>query len=128
MRGFSLAELLVVVAIVGILAGLATTAYERHALHAQRVLAYHHLLTIAHAQERYRSTHQHYAGTLVALGVAGAASDPYRITVESPAPLAFLARATPTGRQQRDACGALWIDHLGQKHAEPASVPARACW
>ena len=129
--GFSLLELLLVVAIVGILAGMATTAYERVVLRARRVLAHEQLLAVAHAQERYRSIYLRYATDLQSLDVPGLASAHYVVAIEPGVTTGFRARATPVGRQQRDACGALVIDHLGQRRsalADTASSRREACW
>ena len=61
-KGFSLIELLIVVAIVGILAAVAVPAYFNHILRSRQAEAYHNLLDIKAAQEMYYSMINEYAG------------------------------------------------------------------
>lgn len=130
-RAFSLVEVLVVVAIVGILAVLATTSVERYGLHARRTVAYEALLTVAHAQELHRAVFSRYADTLPALDVPASAAVAYTIELDHGMLPGFRARATPVGRQRRDACGTLTIDHLGRRssswvRASPGG--SGTCW
>jgi type IV pilus assembly protein PilE len=61
-NGFSLIELLIVVAIVSILAAVAVPAYYNHILRTRQAEAYHNLLDIKAAQEMYLSMYNEYAG------------------------------------------------------------------
>jgi len=60
--GFSLIELMIVVAIVAILAAVAVPAYFNHILRSRQADAYHNLLDIKAAQEMYLSMYNEYAG------------------------------------------------------------------
>ena len=61
-QGFSLVELMIVVAIVAILAAVAIPAYINHIMRSRQADAYHNLLDIRAAQEMYYSLYNDYAG------------------------------------------------------------------
>jgi len=66
-KGFSLIELMIVVAIVAILAAVAVPAYFNHILRSRQADAYHNLLDIKAAQEMYLSMYNTYAGPYASL-------------------------------------------------------------
>ena len=59
-KGFSLIELMIVVAIVGILAAVAAPAYFKHILRSRQVDGAHRLLDIKTAQEKYYVLNDQY--------------------------------------------------------------------
>lgn len=119
-RGFTLIELMVVVAIIAILAAIAVPAYGRYAFRARRVDGKELLLRIANAQERYYATYNKY-GALTDIGYANPAVSEkgyYSVTMNIPAASkgqAFTATAAAVGVQAADVCGALTIDNAGVK-------------
>ena len=60
-KGFSLVELMIVVAVVAILAAVAIPAYNNHILRTRQADAHHKLLDIKAAQEMYYSQYDRYA-------------------------------------------------------------------
>ena len=66
--GFSLIELMVVVAIVGILAGIGMPAYQAHMLKAHRADAQGDLLDIAARQERFMAQNNTYTNDISGAG------------------------------------------------------------
>lgn len=67
--GFSLIELMVALAIAGILAAIAYPAYTKQMQRGRRADALAALTAVMQAQERYRSNVSNYAGTLTTLGL-----------------------------------------------------------
>ena len=68
-RGFTLIELMIVVAIVGILAGIAYPSYMDHVRKGNRAKAQAFLMDLAQRQQSYLIVHRQYAQTLTQLGL-----------------------------------------------------------
>jgi type IV pilus assembly protein PilE len=60
-KGFSLVELMIVVAVIAILAAVAIPAYHNHILRTRQADAHHNLLDIKAAQEMFHSQYNFYA-------------------------------------------------------------------
>ena len=135
-RGFTLIEIMVVVAIVAILAAIAMPSYNRYTFRSRRVDGKNLLLSVANAQERYYATYNRY-GSLTAIGFANPAPSGngyYNVTVVIPAgssSQSYTATAQPQNTQSTDACGALTVNSTGVKTPLPASTASNAngsCW
>ncbi len=61
--GFTLIELMIVVAIIGILASIAVPSYQKYVKQARRGVGQAYMLQLALAQEKLRATCSFYAGT-----------------------------------------------------------------
>ena len=104
-QGFTIVELLIVVAIIGILAAVAVPAYFNHVLRTHQAEAYHNLLDLKAAQEMYYSMYNDYAGpytfaqfiagnTLTdLLSFSNSDTKYYRYLISSASGTAFTARA-----------------------------------
>jgi len=124
-QGFSLIELMIAVAVVGILAAIALPAYNSQVRKSRRADAQATLMNVAARQQQTLLDTRAYAANLAALGVAVPASVAsfYNVTVALGAGVnpTFTATATPLGGQAQDSCGTLTIDQNGVK------APAN-CW
>lgn len=128
-QGFTLIELMIAVAVVAILAGIAYPSYQEHVRKSRRAAAQAALLDVAARQQQYLLDRRSYAGTLAALRytVPAEVSTHYQITTEAPAatPPTFTVRATPQGAQAADKCGWLQVDQTGAKTTQHA---VGGCW
>lgn len=123
-QGFTLMELMITVAIVGILAGIAWPSYQQYVVRNNRVAVQAELMQIAAAAERYRSQQLTYTNSTLAK-LYGSAFYPktgqalYTITY-TPDPdtgLTWEATAVPItgGLQAKVNDGALAINSAGQR-------------
>lgn len=128
MRGFTLIELMIVVAVIAILAAIAIPSYYRYMLRANRAAAEDVMLDMSSAQERYMIDSRQYTSNPAQLGYTSTISGNYTVVVALVAgpPPGYTITATPIGSQTRDTdCGTLTLDGGGNK---TASGPSTTCW
>jgi type IV pilus assembly protein PilE len=118
--GFSLIEVMVVVAIIGVIAAFAIPSYKQYMVKSNRASAQSHLVDIAQAQQQYVVDNRAYASTLASLNGMTTPADVsryYTITIDVTAgpPPTFTATATPKtgGTQESDVT--LTINNAGTK-------------
>ena len=133
-RGFTLIEVMVTVAIVAILAAIAYPSYTSYIVRSNRSAAQGYMLELSSLQQRYLLDARTYAANLVTLNssVPSHVSSNYTVTTAPKTGTTlpgFTVTATPIGSQlARDtACGTLTIDEAGTKTASGSSGVA-GCW
>jgi len=132
--GFTLVELMITVAIVGILAAIAIPSYLSYVRQANRTDATHALTVSAQALERCYSQNFTYAGCpTVSAGSTTSAQSYYTITVAlTTNPQAYTITATPLKSPQLadSTCTSFTLNSIGQQHAvnSAGSDSTKVCW
>jgi len=126
--GFTLMELMIVVAIVGILAAISYPSYTEYVTRSKRSDAKAALLQVQLAQEKYRANHVTY-GTLAQTGISSLSPDGYYTIAISgtPTATAYTVTATPLSPFTDTSCGTLGINQAGTKTITGTDSVAN-CW
>jgi len=135
-QGFTLIELMITVAVVGILAAIAYPSYIKYIVRSNRSVAESFILSVANKQEQYLLDARQYATTATLLGVTSIpteVSNNYGITVSADnavTPPTYVITATPSGTQaSRDTtCASLTIDQAGTKGIVGGTGTVANCW
>lgn len=128
--GFTLFELLIVVAIIGVISAIAYPAFTNTLRQARRADAYDSLMYLQNLQEKFRASNTSY-GTLTQSTFPGTTSNGgfYTIAVSSPSATGYVSTATAvTGTTQADDSGCtMLILTVNATNPRGLRTPA-ACW
>lgn len=141
-RGFTLIELMITVAIVGILAAIAYPSYQNYVLRSHRSEGMALLSEAAARMERYYAQNGTYStATLKGLGLTSDADAKtldssnryYSLSLGVPTATTYNLSVAPQNAQTRDSCGTLTLDSTGLRGAagktangDPTTVSN--CW
>lgn len=118
-RGFTLIELMIVVAIVAILAAIAYPSYQSQVRKSRRAAAASFLMQVAGRQQQRMLDVRSYASTLADLNLSlpSEMTGHYTVAVAAAVgPPSFTLTATAVGKQAADTgCGELTLTNTGVK-------------
>lgn len=133
--GFTLIELMIVVAIVALLAAIAYPSYKEYIARARRGDAKTVLLENAQFMERYFTQNNSYLNGAAnpALPIVESPKDAgtkyYDISfVDTNTATTFTLQAVPKGAMSSDPCGTLTLTQAGLKNVSNGSRTVQECW
>ena len=128
-RGFTLIEVMVVAAIIGIISAVAIPSYRKSVQSTQRATAKAIMAETTQYMERYYTANNTYVGGTVSSAVspkgATGTAIAYNISfTTTPTASAYTVRAVPANGQASDSCGTLSQASTGAQSASGTG----SCW
>lgn len=133
--GFTLLELMIVVAIIAIISAIAYPSYQDSVSKAKRADAVASLMELAQFMERYYTANGRYLDAADAAPTLPFTSSPkdggsanYTLGFSgTPTAFAYTLQAVPAGSMSGDKCGTLTLANTGQKGQGTGATQAD-CW
>jgi type IV pilus assembly protein PilE len=137
-QGWTLVELIVTLAILAILLGIAYPAYNNQVLKARRADGHALLYHAAQRQQQFFTTNNQFTATAGAGGLEMCTGDGcsatsqdgyYTLSIDRPSTTTYTLTGTAQSPQTDDsACGNLTLSHLNVKGCTAVSCDASKCW
>src|SRR5450759_4544897 len=113
-KGFTLIELMIVVAVIAIIAAIALPQYKQYVVRGNRAAAEAFMMDVANREKQYLLDARIYAPDLATLTMTTPAnvSKNYTITISAPAavPPSYTIKATPVAGSKQANDGTLTLD------------------
>jgi len=134
-KGFTLTELMITVALVGILGAIAYPSYLDQVRKSRRTDAQAALINLAGLMEQHYSRNNTYANASIGTGTANdvlsssdTPEDWYTLSIIAQTATSYTIQASPKGDQVNDVqCGTLSMDSVGTKSVSGTGT-TRECW
>lgn len=127
--GFTLIELMIVVAVIAILAAIALPSYQSHVMKTRRAEAKQSLLEFSQRLERCYTRFNSYTDAQCPFRAMTSENGYYRISMTERRQNKFELQAVPqaAGGQNKDSyCGTFKLDHLGKRST--STDKGSECW
>ena len=128
--GFTLIELMIVVAVVAILASIAVPSYQEQIRKSRRAQAKADVVEYMQMAERYFTVNNTYVGFALPVAVSpreAGATARYNLAASTQTATALVLTATAVGPQASDRCGNLSVSNTGLK-TESGTATLAECW
>ena len=133
--GFTLIELMIVVAIAAILTAVAIPSYRQYVMQSHRSVAKSTLLEMASREDSFYTLNNSYPASATSLGystatvtVPDATSSYYQVSVVTGNASTYSLQAVPVGSQSNDSCGTYTLNNLGQQGNSGNTTSSADCW
>ena len=135
-KGFTLIEMLIVVAIIAIIAAIAWPSYQNYVVRGRRVAAASCTMELSQYMERFYTQNLSYSTTKTgtasstpSLECINTVSQFYTVSLGATTATTYIVRAVPKGVQatKDTQCGTLSIDQKG-KRSITGSGTVNKCW
>ena len=141
-QGYNLVELMIVVAIVGIIAAIAYPSYTEQVRKSRRADCSGAVTSLGSSMERYFTVKSTYLGAADGGKPTGepavyatqcpvdGGTATYNLTISAATASTYTVQAAPTGAQAKDKCGTLTLTNTGKKGVTGAAtgLTAQDCW
>ena len=128
--GFTLIELMIVVAVVAILASIAVPSYQEQIRKSRRAQAKADVVEYMQMAERYFTVNNTYVGFALPVAVSpreAGATARYNLAASTQTATALVLTAPAVGPQASDRCGNLSVSNTGLK-TESGTATLAECW
>lgn len=131
-RGFTLIEVMIVVAVVAVLAAIAYPSYDEQVRRSRRADAQTALVELSQHMERHFTAKGTYVDATLPFDESPKQGDRkhYDLDLSGVTATTYTLRAQPKGAMAKDRCGTLVLEHTGATDIEDAAADTEKsdCW